>query len=1052
MQTAVRWFIHNPVAANLLMAFIVFAGVMTTLTIRIEGFPRIPPESVLINTTWPGSTVAQVDELITRKVEQSLEGLPGVRSLSSESSNGSSFVTVRKAGGQDLQQLLDKVRLRIDSIQDLPEKAERPVIETDGFDIPALYINLYGETDLATLQTLSEQLKENLQAREEISRLTTWGIQPREIRIEIQPQRLRQLQLTLADVATKIRASSLDFRAGTLRTRDGTLYLRTDNRARFSHQFAAIPVIERPDGSQILLGDIAAIQDTFEEGDFLFRFNNAPTTGMEILVGKKENLLDISAVVHDVTDNFESRLPANVKVSIWGDSSGYISDRLDLLKTNGVQGLLLVVLMLSVFLKVRLAFWVAMGIPISVMGALAVAGTGWVDYSLNDITTFGLIIALGILVDDAVVVGESVYEERMKHKDAFAGTEAGVEKVAVATVFGVLTTIAAFAPMLLMDNPLGKVLAGFSGIVILALIFSLIESKFILPAHLAHIHLDDRPPRFMLARFWKMIQQTARRGLLGFRDYIYAPLLKHALRQRYAVLVMFIAAGILGLGMLYMGKVRTVFFPDVPGQLIRVSLTMDARAPFRLTRQHIEHIQATGEALNQLLQQQAGLQQPPIRSMFLIAPGPGSAQIFAELIPTADRPSLGVLDIARQWRENTGQLEGSTELVFAGSEEIAGGFQIRLQSKDTQQLAAASHDLRNYLAGIEGVSELRDSLTTGQPELEIRLRPQARTLGFTTETLSSQISYAFGGTEVQKLRRDSNEIRVLIQNAKADRDSLDDLLQTRLRSSTGAWVPLHAIAEFKGTYVAGTVHRRNGKRINTVSAAINRSQTSPEEIGQAVFGDFAKNLQIRYPGIEILPAGELEEMGGIRKNLVKALALAAMLIYILMAVPLKSYWQPVVIMSIVPFGFIGAAIGHLIMDLPLSLLSFFGMLALTGVVVNDSLVMMTRYNNARRNGMDISKALHDAGTGRFNAIFLTTATTVTGLVPLLSETSEQARYLIPAAASLAYGELFATVLMLILVPVLIAIIEDIKSLGHRLCFSSKQPTPEKTPGAPFYPP
>ncbi|MBN3562523.1 efflux RND transporter permease subunit [Aliamphritea spongicola] len=1032
MQTAVRWFIYNPVAANLMMAFIVFVGVMTTLTIRIEGFPRIPPESVLISTDWSGATVAQVDELVTRKIEQSLEGLPGVRSISSESANGSSFITVGKAGGQDLQQLLDKVRLRIDGVQDLPEKAKRPVIETDGFDIPALYINLYGDTDLATLQTLSERLKENLQAREEISRLTTWGIQPREIRIEIQPQRIRQLELTLADVTAKIRASSLDFRAGTLRTRDGTLYLRTDNRARFSHQFATIPIIERPDGSQILLGDIADIQDTFLEGDFLFRFNNAPTTGMEILVGKKENLLEISAVVHEVIDAFQPQLPANVDITVWGDSSEYIADRLELLKTNGVQGLLLVVLMLSVFLKVRLAFWVAMGIPISVMGALAVAGTGWVDYSLNDITTFGLIIALGILVDDAVVVGESVFEERLKHKDAYAGTEAGVEKVAVATVFGILTTIAAFVPMLLMDNPLGKVLAGFSGIVILALIFSLIESKFILPAHLAHLNLDSHPPRFLLARLWRRIQQTARRGLLGIRDHIYAPLLKHALRQRYAVLVMFITAGTLGLGMLYMGKVRTVFFPDVPGQLIRVNLVMDARAPFRLTRQHIEHIQATGEALNQHLQQQAGLEKPPIRSMFLIAPNAKSAQIFAELTPTADRPTLGVLDIARQWRENTGQLEGSTELIFAGSEDIAGGFQIRLQSKDTQQLAAASQELQIYLAGIAGVSELRDSLVTGQPELEISLRPEARTLGFTSESLATQIGYAFGGTEVQKLRRDSNEIRVLIQNARADRDTLDDLLQTRLRSSTGAWIPLHAVAEFKGTYVAGTLHRRNGKRTNTVSAAIDRSQTSPEEIGQAIFGEYAKRLQARYPGVEILPAGELEEMGGIRKNLIKALILAAVLIYILMAVPLKSYWQPFIIMSIVPFGFIGAAMGHMIMDLPLSLLSFFGMLALTGVVVNDSLVMMTRYNDARRNGMDISDALQDAGTGRFNAIFLTTATTVIGLVPLLSETSEQAQYLIPAAASLAYGELFATALMLILVPVLIAIAEDIKSLWYRL--------------------
>jgi len=1031
MQTAVRWFIHNPVAANLMMAFIIFMGVMTALTIRIEGFPRIPPESVQIRTTFTDATVDQVDELVTRKIEKALEGLDGVRSIRSRSSNGSSFVSVRRAGGQDLNRLLDKVRLRIDSIEDFPKKADRPVIQTDSFDFPALYLNLYGDTDPATLQTLAERLKENLLAREELSRLTVWGIQPREIRIEIAPEKLRLYGLTLADVVAKIRASSLDFQAGSLRTPDGTLYLRTDSRARFEHEFAALPIIERPDGSAIPLGQLATIRDTFWEGDFHFRFNGETTTGMEVLVGQKENLLRISEVVHEVVEQFKLQLPPGLEISIWGDSANYIEDRLALLQSNGVQGLLLVVLMLSLFLNVRLAFWLAMGIPISVMGALAVSGSSWVDYSLNDITTFGLIIALGILVDDAVVVGESVFEQRRKHRDAFKGTEAGVEKVAVATVFGVLTTVAAFAPMLMIDNPLGKVLASFSGIVILALLFSLIESKFILPAHLAHIDLDA-PPRFLLARLWSRAQRLAQGGLTAFRDRIYAPILRHSLQQRYAVLILFLTAATLGLGMIAKGKVRTVFFPEIPGQMISVNLAMDARAPFQLTRSHIEYIRETGETLNLELQQQHGLAEPPIRTMFLIAPGAGSAQLYAELTPVAERPGVEVLEIARQWRERTGLLEGSTELIFGASEDVGGGFQLRLQARDPQQLASASAELKAFLAGIEGVSELRDSLTSGQPELSVLLRPEAHSLGFTTESLASQIGYAFGGAEVQKLRRDGNELRVLVRNGQSDRDSLDDLLQTRLRSSQGEWISLHAVAEVKGGYVAGTNHRRNGKRMNVVTATINRKQASPEEIQQAVFSRFAPRLEQHYPGVELLPAGELAEMGAVKGDLSRALIIAAVLIYVLMAVPLKSYWQPFVILSIVPFGFVGAAMGHLIMDLPLSLFSFFGMLALTGVVVNDSLVMMTRYNQARETGLPISEALQDAGTGRFNAIFLTTATTVIGLMPLLSETSEQAQYLIPAAASLAWGELFATALMLILVPVLIAIVEDFKALfsGH----------------------
>ena len=471
MHALTGWFIRNSVAANLLMLFILFVGLMTALSIRIEGFPRVPPDSIYVTTEFRDAPAAQVDELVTRKIEKALEGLEGVRSVTSRSDNGVSTVTVRRAGGQDLQLLLDKVRLRIDSITDLPAAVRRPVIEASGFDFPALFVNIHGETDPVTLQILAERFREELLAKPELSRLNVWGLHEREMRIEIEPRILQQLNLTVSDVVELIRASSLDFQAGTLRTTGGNIFLRADDRARFSTEYARIPVIERPNGTTVLLSDIGTIKDTVREGDYLFRFNGAPTAGMEILVGRKENLLRISDVVHEVVEAFEPQLPPAVEISIWGDSSNYISDRLSLLRDNGIQGLLLVVLILSLFLNLRLAFWVAMGIPVSVMGALAVAGSKWVDYSLNDVTTFGLILALGILVDDAVVVGESVYQERRRIPDPIKGTEAGVAKVAVATVFGVLTTIAAFFPMLLLDNPLGKVLAGFSGMVILALIF-----------------------------------------------------------------------------------------------------------------------------------------------------------------------------------------------------------------------------------------------------------------------------------------------------------------------------------------------------------------------------------------------------------------------------------------------------------------------------------------------------------------------------------------------------------------------------------------------------
>ena len=1027
MHALTGWFIRNPVAANLLMALILFLGVQTTLSIRIEGFPRVPPEHVEVTITYPDATAAQVDQLVTQKVEQALEGLEGVRSITSTSTNELAHISVRRAGGEKLQAVLDRVRLRVDGLTDVPRKARRPVIEASSFDYPALYVNVHGPVDPATLQTISERLKEELLAQPELSRLKVWGLIPRTLRIEVDPERLRHYALTVADVTKAIQANSLDFQAGRLRTDGGTVFLRADDRARYAPEYAALPVVEQPDGSKVLLRDLATIEDGFQEGDYLFRLNGQPTVGMEVLVGQKENLLEISRIVRDVVDAFEPQLPSNIDVTVWGDSAGYIADRLALLQSNGLQGLLLVILMLSIFLDVRLAFWVAMGIPVSIMGAIAVSGSKWVDYSLNDVTTFGLIIALGILVDDAVVVGESVFEERRRLKDPIKGTERGVERVAVATVFGVLTTIAAFYPMLLIDSPLGRVLSGFSGVVVLALIFSLIESKFILPAHLAQIGLNsDRT--HLPTRLWGRVQDGAQAGLTWFRDRVYQPMLMASLRHRYAALILFTGAAAAGLGLMAKGKVPTVFFPDVPGQVITVSLEMDARAPFSLTQSNVDRIEKIGRDLNEELRVGANMDAPPIKTFFVLIEGAHSAKIYAEMLPVAERPDVPIAGVVRQWRDRIAAVEGATELELTGSEQLAGGFQIRLVSKDIGLLRQAGDDLRRFLGALEGVSNIRDGLTGGQPELRLSVRPEARSLGFTAETLATQIGDGYGGSEVARVRRDGAEVRVVVQNARAARDTIDDLMRTRLRSNTGAFVPLSTVADIEGAYASGVVTRRDGKRMNIVAASIDRNLVAPEEVGQAVFEQLVPELTAKYPSVAVIAAGELEEIGDIRGGLVNALLLAAVLIYVLMAVPLKSYWQPFVILAIVPFGFVAAAVGHMIMGISLSILSFFGMLALTGVIVNDSLVLITRYNQARSSGDSVADALHSAGMTRFRAIFLTTATTVVGLMPLLNETSEQAQYLIPAAVSLAFGELFGTALMLILVPVLIAIAEDVLAL------------------------
>ena len=1028
MHALTRWFILNPVAANLIMLLIILAGVLTMLSMRIEGFPKLPADAIQIDTVFVNAYAEQVDRQITQKIEKALEGLVGIKRIRSTSLDGISSIMVQRNEGHSLQRLQNDVSTRLDGIYNLPQAANKPVITRTDFDFQALIVQLYGDTDFNTLQRLGREVREELLAQPEISKLTRWGEKNAEIHIEVYPEILEKYDLTISDIVEKIQQTSLTFQAGVLKTEGGRIALRADNQGYHTRDFAEIPVYQKNDGSQLLLGDLAKIQDTYEDDDVIVRFNGQPALGMEVLIGRTENLLEIAKVVKNVVEKLSPTMPPEVSLSIWADSSHYISERLDLLKTNALQGLLLVVILLSLFLNLKLALWVAVGIPISIAGAMAVMGSQWMDYSLNDITTFGFIITLGLLVDDAVVVGESVFEERKHCNDPIKGTVRGVRRVAVATIFGALTTVAAFFPLMLIDNAIGKIMASFSGVAILAILFSLFESKFILPAHLAYISLDKGDRANWLSRFWNRVQEFSQGKLESFNYKIYKPILVWSLNQRYAIVVLFIAAATLGLGLMGAGQIKTVFFPDIPGQMITVNMEMDARAPYRLTLDNANRIEEVANIINQELVDRYGLPEKPIRHILVVVSGAFMVDIYAELTPPAERAGLGTLDVLRLWQERVGRLEGTTELTFSGSEETGGGFAIELYGKDEERLRFASQELLAYLQEIKGVSNLRDELKNGKPELYLNLKPAARHLGFSNETLATQIGLRFGGAEAQRVQRGRQEVKVIVRDREESRNTIADLMQLRLKSDNGVWFPLTTIATIESAYVTDYIARRDGRRVNTIRAYIDKSEVSPSEIAQELFTRFIPELERRVPEVTITQGGELEEMGNLKDNLIRALIFTAVLIYVLLAIPLKSYWQPFIIMSVIPFGFVGAAIGHLIMDLPFSLLSFLGMLALTGVVVNDSLVLMTRYNQTKAEGNSVHDALTSAGTGRFRAIFLTTVTTVAGLTPLMNETSEQAQYLIPAAVSLAFGEIFATAITLIFVPVLIAISADVQRL------------------------
>lgn len=1040
MYPLILWFIRNPVASNLMMVFILAAGLLTLMTMRIEAFPKLPAETINISTIFPGAHTEQVDQQITQKIEKALEDLSGVKSIYSSSVDSLSNVSIQKMGGYRLERLLEDVKLRLDSITEFPQEADKPVISKDDFDMPALYVQVYGEVDTYTLQKVGQQVKQALLAQSEISKLNFWGEKTAEIRIEIKPKILEKYQLSLTDIVTKIQQSSLTFKAGSLRTDGAEISLRADSQAYRYNDFARISILENRNGAQIMLSDIAQIVDGYVEDRSIVRFNGEASIGIEVLISNKDNILTTAKAVDQTLEKLRKTLPTDISVVSWGRADHYISDRLKLLKNSAFQGLLLVTLILALFLNFKLAFWVAMGIPISIAGAVAIMGSPWMDYSLNEITTFGFIIALGIVVDDAVVIGESVFEQRRYGSDPTIATYNGVKRVATATVYGVLTSIAALLPLLLIDDALGKIFSSFASVVSLTLLFSIIESKFILPTHLAAISLDSPrldtstdshslfdSPLKSTSNGWRRAQIFAREGLEKFNERIYSPVLKWSLQQRYAVLILFCAFAVLGLGLMGKGIIRTVWFPEIPGQYITVTMKMDARAPYSLTASNANRIEQIAKDINQQLYIDLELEEPPIKNILTIVGGAYSVEIYAELNNTESALTLSTLEIIKVWQERVGQLEGATELVFDATETGSGGFALNLYSKDEHALKAASAEIIEHLHRVEGVYNLRESLTTGKPELYLALKPEAKHLGFDSEILASQIAFHFGGAEAQRVQRDQQEVRVMVKNQLNARDSIADLMQTRVQNRSGQWLPLTTVAAIKSIYTTDYIGRRNGKRVNTIAASIDKRLISPSAVMVDLQQSLLPDILSRYQQVTSSIGGELEDITNIKDKLIKILVLVCLLIFALLAIPLNSYWQPFVIMSAIPFGFVGASMGHLIMDLPLSLLSFFGMLALTGIVVNDSLVMIVRYNQCRQDGLSVSDSLHSAGKSRFQAIFLTTTTTVTGLIPLIRENSESAQYLIPAAVSLAWGEVFASAITLILIPIMIAIGVDI---GH----------------------
>ncbi|BFM08073.1 efflux RND transporter permease subunit [Halioxenophilus aromaticivorans] len=1014
MNALVGLFIRNSVAANMLMLLILAAGAVALMDVRIEGFPRLPPDTVEITVVQVGASAQQIEESVTRSLEEALEGLPGAKTVSSISAQGYATVYVQRQDHYELERLIEDVKLRIDNITTLPSLAERPQVRRAEFNYPALIVQVYGNVGPHELQKSATMLKQRLLARPEIAQLNQWGLKQREIIIEIPPETLKSYQLTLDDIAQLVQQSSLEYRTGELKGQAGRVQVRSDNLARDVRQLEAIPVFRGAQVGVVTLADIATIRDGFEDQEVLVEFQGQQAIGFEAVIGSDGNLLALSQAVDDVIAQSSDILNGHVQATVWANQSGFAQERISMLSTNAWQGLILVFLVLALFLNAKLAFWVALGIPVALAGTVAVMSSSVFNYSLNDITTFGMILVLGILVDDAVV-GESVFDARGRLPDPIKGTEQGVHQVMMPTLFGVLTTIAAFYPMTVFTDPLGQAFGSFAVVVIVALVFSLIESKFILPSHLAQSSIGDgSQSRFGLVRRFAALQRALNNGLQGFIGRCYRPVLEFCLAHRWQTIAVFFIVGYLVSSLVSLGLIRATFFPDIPGNIITVTMETDGRIHHDQTVANARAIVAAAEQLNQRWGEEFSLDRPPIEKLMVAVVGASSTEIYAELTPPNSRP-LATLEIVDQWRQATGELEGAVKLEFSGVIDAVGGFELDLFGPGGEELLPAATAVIDQLNAIPGVVSAWSNVQSGKPELRLTLNENGIALGLDTQMLTRQVSNAYGGVEIQRFQRGSDEVKTYARFPEQNRNTLNDLYELEILLPNDSWVPLLSVATVESHYVPHWSWRKDFQAGASIQASIDKSVTSAPKVYQALMSNL-EEWSKSHSHIVLEPAGELQQEDEISDSLWKALIISCLLIYILMAIPLKSYWQPLIIMSVVPFGFVGAALGHALIGIPLSLLSFFGMLALAGIVVNDSLVLISRINLEKRAGNEA--AVMSAACSRFRPILLTTITTVVGLAPIILESSEQAQYLIPAAVSLAFGEVFATMITLVLVPIL----------------------------------
>lgn len=1035
----IPWFTRNGVAANLLMVSIVFAGFFALArSIPTEVFPEFELDIVTVSVPYRGSTPAEVEEAIVIRIEEAIQDLQGIKQITSTASEGSGTVSIEVEKGYDSREVLDDIKNRVDAINTFPVETEKPVISLAKPRGEVITVVIASEMSERDLRVLGEQIRDEIAALPRITQVSLGGVRPYEVAIEVSEQTLQRYGLTLAAVAQAIRNTSVDLPAGAIKTSAGEILLRTKGQAYVQEDFEDIVLITRQDGTRLTLGDIADVTDGFEETPLFARFNGKPCVLVAVARVGDQNAITLANDVKNYLAERQETLPSGVALHYWNDRSRIVVGRLNSLLNSAIQGGFLVLLVLALFLRPMVAFWVCLGIPVAFMGAVALMP--YLGVTINIISLFGFILVLGIVVDDAIVTGENIFTHFQRGEDGETAAIAGTKEVAVPVVFGVLTTVVAFIPIMMIGGFRGKIFAQIPLIVIPVLLFSLIESKLILPAHLKHLRMKRRSG-LLLTRL-ERIQRWFADGLQGFAHRLYRPSLDFCLTHRYATLCTFIFIASFLFALLASNRILFVFFPRVASESATASLSMPLGTPEEVTAKHIAHMAAEAHALRAELNDNPDNEEVILDIVSAVGGqgvvtgrrrgGASSGQshvgeVSMRIVPPENRKSeISSMAVVQQWRQRIGPIPGAQELNFRAELGRGGSpLDIQLSGPDFDDLSTAAEEVKELLANYPALFDIADTFQDGKPEIKLRIKPEAEALGLSMTALATQARQAFFGAEAQRIQRGREDVRVMVRYPREERSSLANLEQMRIRTPDGTEVPFSQVASADMGRAFSTITRIDRNRTINVTADANKETANLETIKLAL-AERLPQIVSPFPGMQFSLEGEAREQAESFGSVIFGGIGVLFIIYSLLAIPFRSYLQPFVVMSVIPFGLACAILGHVIMGQSVSMMSIFGMLALSGVIVNDSLVLVDYINRKRTTGESIFVSVRTAGVARFRAIMLTSMTTFAGLLPMMFEKSTQAQFLIPMAISLGWGVMLGTFVTLLLVPINYLILEDFR--------------------------